>query len=248
MNIVRRCKRVLACSCSHGTHINRAAADAVLAFKEEFKPDVTMHLGDFLDTTAFMSKAGESERGQSVVDDCEAGVRFLGELKPDVVFIGNHDNRLYKVAQSPNAIVQAAAQSVISKLEACIAIIGADLVPYTGFIDSVGWRKMGPCVWGHGVVFNEQCARDHAEAFGMSCVFGHTHKAIEQPGRTMMPSIGYSIGCLCDKPSMGYAAGRRASLAWQHAFIYGEVTEGEICLNLRTLASSKPAPIPEIAL
>ena len=241
-------RRILACTCSHGTHINRAAADELMRFKREFSPHITIHLGDFLDTTAFMRSAGPDERGQSVIDDCTAGIDFLRELQPNVVFVGNHDYRLYKETRCSDKRVEAAAQYVIERLEACVALLGADLVPYTGVLDGIGWRRIGRVVFGHGVMYGEQAARDHAEAFGRSCVFGHTHKLLRQPGRTMTASTGYSIGCLCDKPAMRYAAGRRATMAWDNGWLYGEIMEDEEWLHLHSARAGKATEIPAINL
>lgn len=241
-------RRLLVCSCSHGTCINRAVADELLAFKREFRPHITLHLGDFLDNTAFMRSAGPSERGQSVIDDCKAGIDFLRELQPSVVFVGNHDWRLYKELSNPDQRIAAAAQYVIERLQACIALIGAELVPYSGALDTTGWRRIGRVIFGHGVMYGEQAARDHAEAMGASCVIGHTHKLLRQPGRVMRSATGYSIGCLCDKPAMQYAAGRRATMAWDNGWMYGEITEEEEWLHLHKAKAGKAAEIPEISL
>ena len=241
-------KRVLACSCSHGSFVNHAVTDELLAFKRDFAPHFTMHLGDFFDTTAFMGRAGRHEQGQSVLVDCAEGLAFIKALEPTHVFVGNHDYRLWKELRSNNGKDVAAATLVMDRLKASVAIAGAELVPYSGAMDASGWRRIGNVVFGHGVMYNEGCARDHAEAFGMTTVFGHTHKLIRQPGRTMRRTEGLSVGCLCDKSAMDYASGRRATMSWDNGWLYGEIGEDDECLMLYRARTGKREEVPTISL
>ena len=107
----------MAVSCSHGDHIDPEARDAVLTFKDRFKPDNTIHLGDFVDMAAArggaMSDANASDRAASVAEDLAAGVDFLQELRPQHILYGNHEDRLFKLANCPNALAAHAAHLVI---------------------------------------------------------------------------------------------------------------------------------------
>ena len=249
--MAKKIKRVMAVSCTHGASIDLEAAAKVLRVKREHKPHITIHLGDWMDTAAFMRSASERERGQSIIDDVEAGLSFLSEYKPDVLFCGNHDDRLWQDVHHPNKIRADCARLVIDRIEAYCALKKARLIPYTGALDSTGWLKIGPVVWGHGVMFGENAARDHAEAFASHAkhvVFGHTHRVLVQSGRTMGETMGHSIGCLCDKPAMAYAKNRRQTMAWQHAVMIGEITKEEACLQIVQLGTSNPAQMPEMKL
>jgi predicted phosphodiesterase len=242
-------KKILAVSCSHGLSLDPAARHAVMCLRDQIKPEIVLHLGDWMDTAAFMRSAGESERGQSVIEDCAAGVDFLTDLRPTVLFCGNHDDRLWKEADHPNTMRRDLARLVIEKIEAFCATISARLIQYTGALNATGWLKIGPCVFGHGVMFGENAARDHAEAFagqGKYVIFGHTHRIIVQAGRTMGETMGYSIGCLCNKPAMEYAKNRRQTMAWQHAALIGEIGEDGACLSVSQLGTSEPEPIQEM--
>ena len=79
-------KKWMAVGCSHGDQIDPEARKAVLMFKERWKPDTTIHLGDFLDLAAFRSGAisdpNSSDRAASISDDLSAGIDFLHELRP----------------------------------------------------------------------------------------------------------------------------------------------------------------------
>ena len=245
----RGIRRVMAVSCSHGMALNQDAAAEVFRIKAEHKPHITIHLGDWMDTTAFRGGAGEQDRGQSVIDDVKAGIEFMRAYAPNVLFCGNHDDRLWKDVDHPNALRADCAKMVIERIEGFCGSIGARLIPYTGAMDNTGWLKTGPVVWGHGVMFGENAARDHAEAFAAHAkhvVFGHTHRVMMQSGRTMGETVGYSIGCLCDKAAMVYAKARRQSMSWQHACLIGEITEDEACLQIKRLGTSEPQPMPEL--
>jgi len=241
-------RRVFAVGCSHGEALDMDAAAEVLALKREFRPHITIHLGDWSDTTALLSSATGVERGRSIRDDCMAGIAFLQELEPQIVFTGNHDHRPYKLLEHNDAIVREAAESAVERIESHIAAMGARLIPYTGFGSGGGWVKIGSVVFGHGVAYNEQAARDHAEAFGCDVVFSHTHKLIRQAARTMAHATGYSVGCLCNKPAMGYAAGRRATLAWQNGCLMGEMTDSDSWLHLRRVGRESERAIVEMTV
>ena len=46
-----------------------------------------------------------------------------------------------------------------------------------------------------------------------------------QSGRNLLGGTGYNIGSLTKRASMDYAKGRRATLAWQQGFLWGEYCE-----------------------
>ena len=249
--ITHATKKVMAVSCTHGLAIDPDAERAILDFRADFKPDVTLHLGDWMDTAAFMSGKGSDSRTQSIRDDLAAGIDFLRAYEPNVVCCGNHDHRLWKDVNHHDQLRAEAARATVQSLETCISLLNARFVPYTGALDAAGWIKIGPIIFGHGVMYNEQAARDHAEAFAAYAdhvVFGHTHRIMQQSGRTMRPTMGYSIGCACNKPMMEYAKGRRATMAWQHALLEGEIKGDDACLRIRPLGTDKPTPMPEIML
>ena len=94
---------------------------------------------------------------------------------------------------------------------------------------------LGGTAFLHGALYNVSCARDTAEALGMDCVFGHSHRVSIEASRTLNPCVGYNIGCGI---SLGaeYAASRRQTLGWRHAFAYGEFTDGACTVNVHILS------------
>jgi len=229
MNITRKWKKVFAVGCSHGMHADRKALAAVLKFRETFKPDTCIHLGDFCDTTAFRSGAkGCADESEPIQPDVDGGLEFLEKLRPTLVFAGNHEDRLWRLQHSPSAIVSHCAHGVIQEIEKTCRKLKAELLPWTGIEQGKiigGYRYM------HGVFFNEQATRDHAEAYG-NVVHAHAHRASVAKGRRNDNPTGFCVGTLTKSGSMEYAKARRATMAWSQGFVWGEYTDTQSVLWL----------------
>lgn len=239
-------KRILVVSCSHGHHSDEESLQAVLAFKRDYKPDLIMHLGDFLDISAFMGGHVENGKGEPIEPDVERGIEFIRELEPRVVFLGNHEDRLYNLHQTGSEMVKFAAGVVIDKINQLCSEIKAELVPYSGTHDPNSWRQVGGTAYSHGYMYGEQCARDHAEMLGMPVVFGHCHKILQQPGRCLGAPMGISVGCLASIPAMHYAKNRRATAAWDNAYLWGEYDSTKSRLFVERIKSWQPPKIPVV--
>jgi len=74
-------KKWMAVGCSHGDQIDPDARKAVLVFKERWKPDMTIHLGDFLDLAAFRS-------GVTVAEPLVMPVVIVDEPRMNCVWLG----------------------------------------------------------------------------------------------------------------------------------------------------------------
>lgn len=228
-NVTQKWRRLLAFGCSHGGHIDKQAKAALLKFRQSWKPHDCIHLGDFLDTAAFRGgAAGTPDEAEPVKPDVERGLEFLEQMECSLVFAGNHEDRLWRLAHSPNAVVSHCAQVVISEIEATCKYLRAELVPYHVLN---GWRKRGNYLFGHGYWFNQMAARDGAEAVG-NVVFAHTHTAAMQKGRRLDNPTGYTTGTLANIPNMDYAKARRQTMAWTQGFIWGEYTDKQTVLWL----------------
>ena len=219
-------KKFMAVSCSHGHLINKDASEKVLKFRDEYKPDHVMHLGDFIDADCFRAGAMRNGEGSDIVADLLYGLEFVEKLAPKTLFLGNHEHRLYKLlSESKNELVLYAAGDVVNKIELMAKNLKAKLVPYSGTGSVECWRLLGNTAFGHGIMYNEQAARDHAEMLGRPVVFGHTHKILRQPGRCPGAPEGVSVGCLADIPAMAYAGTRRQTASWDLGFAFGEYTD-----------------------
>jgi predicted phosphodiesterase len=225
-------RKFIAVSCSHGELIKASARYELLTFCEQFKPDTTLHLGDFIDTSAFRAGANHTE-GSNVSMDVEAGFAFLREFlsygQKRYTFCGNHEDRLWRLANDTRPLVSELAQRLINDIYALTSKLNSPLFEYR---DGTMWRLLGDTMFGHGQMFNEFAARDHAEMLGRSCVFGHTHKIVESPSRCNHQAVGYNIGWLGDVSKADYAKTRRATKGWANGFAWGYYDDKRCIVNL----------------
>jgi predicted phosphodiesterase len=246
INITTRWHKILAVGCSHGNLISPQARDGVLAFRDKFKPDFTVHLGDFLDLSCLRSGAGSGpDSAVSPEPDLKAGVAFLKELRPNLILCGNHEDRLWRMRGSPNATVAGLAQRVIDDLEKAAKQLRAELVPY----DYKAWRQVADCRFMHGTLFNEQACRDTAEAFapaGGAAVFAHSHRVGAARGRRADNPLALNTGTLCDIKQMDYAKARRATLSWSAGFVWGVHNDHRSVLWLHDNGSEKEWILPTV--
>src|SRR5690349_17165933 len=105
MNITRRWRKWMAVGCSHGGYICPKARRAALKFRAEYAPEHTIHLGDFWDATALRGgAAGTKDEGADIEADMKSGIAFLMELEPRWIFMGNHEDRIERFQDHPNAM------------------------------------------------------------------------------------------------------------------------------------------------
>jgi len=204
--------------CSHGIYADPTALDAVLQFKEEFRPDVAAHLGDAFDVTALRSGAkGTPDESRPLKPDIDGGIAFLRKFRPTVFFWGNHEDRIERLASHHNQIIRKAGEALREDLQKVFTELKADVVPYTGVYQG---RLFGGVRAMHGCMYSENCVRDHAEAFG-NVVFAHAHRAGMAVGRRSDHPRGFCVGTLTNMPCMDYAKTRRSTLGWSQGFVWG---------------------------
>jgi hypothetical protein len=170
-----------------------------------------------------MRDPNATDRSASIREDFDAGINFLKELEVTNFWIGNHEDRLYGLQNSPSAIVAHCATSAISELMNAMKDIRAKVIAYD--IEK-GWLDFGGTMFGHGFMYNETAVRDHVEMLRKPVVFGHLHRVDRAAGRCIGAPIGWSIGCLADIESMHYARRNRSVTRWAHGIAYGEYVDG----------------------
>lgn len=227
---MNRWERVLAVGCSHGTFANPDALRAVLRFRDAWKPKHRIHLGDAYDSTAFRTGAiggKDSDCTESIHDDITNGARFLSDFKPTVFCLGNHEHRLVRLSEHFNEIIAMAAQATLERM--MDAIGDAPIIPYT--VHKTGWYQLGGFKFGHGHLYGENYLRDTAETWG-NTVVAHAHRAGAAKGRRSDSPTAFGVGTLADIPAMGYASGRRSTLAWSHGLVWGEICSDKASLHI----------------
>lgn len=235
-------KKWMAVGCSHGDQADPEALQAVLTFKERWKPDTTFHLGDFLDLAAFRSGAvrdsNDADHAASISNDLSAGVEFLHALRPNHILLGNHEARLHRLAASPNALAAHAATLTIQKIEETAKKLKATLTPYS----IRAQVRLGGTAFIHGHMFNVSAIRDHAETYG-NVIMAHLHRVGIERARTIDGGTGYCVGMLA-RFDMDYAQGRRATLAWSQGFAYGHYKDDKITVNICERKINNPWILP----
>ena len=234
-------KRAVFVGCSHGSHINWKTAGEAIKFSDQFKPNLRVHLGDAFDTAAFRAGSkGDNDESESVAKDFSMGQEFLEAYRPNLLFMGNHEDRLYKLAEHHNAQVSYLASHLIEKILSMAKRYKAEVVEYGSIASPNSWRMVGDTLCGHGYMYGESCTRDHVEMLGHPVIHAHDHKAKQQAGRMIGTPMGYSVGTLAEIGAMGYAKSRRATTSWSGGIVYGYYREGASDWTLRILHKSKP--------
>lgn len=211
-------KRALIVGCSHGHLISKQARAAVLKFRDEYKPDFVAHLGDFIDTAAFRSGAGgTSDEASPVAPDISSGLNFLKELRPSVVLLGNHEARLWKLANHYNAIIAELSQRIITEIEECCRKLKAPLIPY----NVKQAYPFSDYVLLHGISYATNATYWHALHYG-NCVHAHTHRPAYECADRHGGAKAFCVGTLMDIDRAEYASQRASTLRWGHALVFGE--------------------------
>lgn len=224
-NISKGFKRFMAVGCSHGHLADPKALQTVLEFQRRFKPHRRIHLGDFTDQAAFRSGAqGTKDETVSIADDLTHGLNFLKAFRPTDILNGNHEIRLWKLADHHNQIISQAASSVITEIREAAGKLKARYVEDYDITRS--WITLGDTKFLHGFMYGENAIRDHAEHFG-KCVHAHLHQVGDVAGRRSDKARAYCVGTLTNVALMGYALTRRSTARWSHGFAYGEYSETE---------------------
>ena len=129
----------MAVGCSHGHLADQALLRQVLAFKERFKPQLTIHLGDAIDLAALRGGACDADQACDPEGDLNDGLAFLSQLQPQVYLLGNHEARLRHLMESPKAIISALACRVYQQIQERAKELKCKVIDYN-FQD--GWLSL----------------------------------------------------------------------------------------------------------
>lgn len=247
MTPIKRWKKFVCVSCSHAQLLKPSVRYEVLTFCQNFAPDTIAHLGDWIDTNELRAGGNHTEGG-SISLDIEAGFEFVRELFDYAthqrhLFCGNHENRIWRLCNDTRPMVAELAQKLVLDIYGFAEKQGAMLYEYR---DGQMWRRLGGAYIGHGILFNEMCARDTAEMLGGTCIFGHSHRFGSQQARTLRDAVGYNIGWLGDREKAHYAHTRRQTQAWQNGFAFGWYTDENIKVELYKCREARREEVPAI--
>jgi hypothetical protein len=218
--------KFVACGDNHGDHGDAESIAALLAYCDEFKPDVKIHLGDCFDLRALRQGigSGDAESGESLADDLAQGIDFLRAYKPDVYLWGNHEHRLDRlITSSSSALIRDYCQDIKDRINREARQAGAKkILPYHY---SRGVFRLGPIAlvhgYAHGTRAVEQQGQHYAQAGG-ALVCGHIHRLESVALQRDKGGQAFSAGCLCDKEP-GYATARLGTSRWGSGWVAGWV-------------------------
>ncbi|NKB52565.1 MAG: hypothetical protein GKR97_10115 [Rhizobiaceae bacterium] len=225
-------KKFVAVGDNHGALIDKDTARAVLKFCDHWKPDARIHLGDCFDFASLRAGINPDSDGVACDDlseDLFQGFKFLEQFRPHVYLVGNHEDRLWRIATShTQGVMRYAARDVIDRIEKQCKRMRCKLYLYHAE-NGVHHEANGKLAFAHGYSANQNAVKEHATHFaseGGSVIMGHLHRVEIQTGKRKGGTHGYSAGCLANFSAMDYAKNRLATAGWENAFAFG-VWKGE---------------------
>ena len=213
-------KKWMAIADTHGDMIDWDAANGMLEFKQEFKPDIAVHLGDAFDFRNLRKGASDDEKADSMRDDWDMGLDLLRQYfdgaKVKTLLLGNHDWRPFEMMESSTGLIRDYATDGVKALQNELKRMGASYLPYDS---EKGVYRLGHLSMIHGYHAGQGACRLHA-LYYRNCIFGHVHTIESAPVPSIEPAEARSIGCLCRR-DMGYINRSTAKLRWGQGFAYG---------------------------
>lgn len=210
--------RWMAVADNHGDKQENAVCKVALQFAREWKPSVRIHLGDAYDFRALRRAATPEEKQEGLLTDCLAGNDFMAAYKPTVWLRGNHDERLWDVADGKVGKDEKLREYCKLIRDQIIGTVGDDcrVLPYDA---REGVYRLGHLKAIHGYHAGITAARQAALVYG-AVIMGHVHAIDEYPIPGLHPRVGRAIGGLCQL-RMDYNRAVTASLRQAHGFAYG---------------------------
>lgn len=230
----------MAVGCSHGAWADPAATAAVLRFADAWNPHTRIHLGDFLDTTTWRAGCkGTSDERASNQDDLNAGLGFIKKYRPDLLFNGNHEIRVWEHLKHHDAKLAFAAKWTIREIKLAVH----KKCRYIETYDMESVVRLGDTNFLHGVMYSSNAIQEHAEHFGKS-VFAHLHRVGIAHGRNYLRPAGHCVGYLGDTNKFRYAARQRSVSQWSNGFGWGEYSAKECVIWLAERNKIGPWRLP----
>jgi len=233
---------------AHPDH-NNDRADWVGELLVDLKPDVVVNMGDAADMASLSDydKGKRSFHGRAYKKDIEAHLDFQErmwaplrrqkkKLPRRIVLEGNHEHRIWKHLDDPNALISKCANDTAKHLR---SFIRDELK--ARYVDTyninASWLRLGPFLLGHGWMHGEHAARDHAQLMG-NCIIGHTHSFSSVRGKVATGATGISVGMLANGEALTYAHQRAATSKWTTSFLSCEYDDNRLHFTPHILKES----------
>lgn len=205
----------------HGALQDESANNAFFKFIKDYKPDIRVAGGDVFDFAQLRGKASQSDKADSMEHDFKMGREWLHKLKPTHFLRGNHDERLWDLARhAQEGFVRDAASAGVREIEHLCRALNCEMLPYD---KRAGVLRIGSLKIIHGFHAGVYAARKAALTYG-SVLMGHCHSIQCSTIEGLEDRMGRICGCLC-KLDMDYCRHQPGTLAWQHGWAYGVVSD-----------------------
>jgi len=156
----------------HGDRQDAAAVKVLHEVCKDFKPDLRIFGGDLFDFRPLRRGASAEEQCETMQNDWNAGVEFLHAWKPTHLLMGNHDDRLFELAENSSSGIKADyARKLAGDLENQLRKLKCDWRPYH---KRHGVFSFGKLNFIHGYHHGQQAVRQHAAVYN-NVIHGHTH-------------------------------------------------------------------------
>lgn len=204
----------------HGNQQDPAANKAFFKFVDLWKPDIRICGGDVWDFRPLRKNASADEKRESMQADYEAGKLWLERLRATHFLRGNHDERLWKLAEKNDGPLSDYANQGITEVNKLMASLGCKMYPYN---KRTGIVQLGHLKVIHGFTHGVNAARRSAQTYG-SVLQGHCHGIQHVSIEGIENRMGRACGCLC-LLDMDYVEANLASLAWRQGWPYGVIND-----------------------
>ncbi len=216
-------KRFVFASDLHGDVQDHETVGKLYKFLDIWQPDVTIFGGDLFDFRNIRRGAGAAEKQDSMAADVEAGLEFLQRYQPKVLLLGNHDKRLWDVANyDTHGIVQDYAKQGVKDIENRCRKLKCKVI---GYKSDRGFYDLGKLRFIHGFAAGIYATKKHAEIYspeGGCVLHGHTHTISHHIIPRVNGGQGRAVGCLAQL-DMPYNIAQPARIMHQHGWAYGWV-------------------------
>jgi len=204
---------------THGELICPDYRKRILQFCKDHPKARRFHLGDFLDLPQMRRGADDSDRAHSLREDIKAGIGFIREYKPEVMTLGNHDHRLFLLAESSRESLEVDfARQLRDQILKELDLLGCKTLEYDC---EKGWFEFAPNkLIGHGYVSSMYPAKVNCQHFG-STITGHVHCFDYHQLDNLDHSESYVVGCGIGSIQQDYNRTHRRRLKHQVGFAYG---------------------------
>ena len=213
-------RRFVVVSDNHGDMVDARSAEALWEFLKDYRPEVRIHAGDNWDFRNLRRGASDEEQMGSLEDDWLAGLdfvkRYFDGAKESHFLRGNHDERLWLLANSAKGLARDYAWDGIKRITDVMQRMRVKMLPYDA---AQGVLDLGKLRVLHGYHVGVGACRNHAHIYG-NCLFGHVHSIEAASVPNLVQSEARSIGCLCQR-DMDYVAAKTAKLRWGNGWAYG---------------------------